>query len=200
MTNEWEPAIRAFEERDRTVEPPDDPVVFTGSSSIARWESLRRDFPDWPVLNRGFGGSQMSDLVFFCERIIIPYRPRMVIVYSGDNDLASGKSPRSVQETACQLIDRVRAEVSETRFAFLSVKYSPARLNLAEEIARLNDLLGTLAEEKSKVDYLDVASCLLNDEGKPVAGCYIEDGLHLSDEGYRRWTEVLLRYLREQTS
>lgn len=200
MINEWEPSVRAFEERDRRCPPPADPVVFTGSSSIARWETLQEDFSDRPVLNRGFGGSEFSDLVHFCNRIILPYAPRGVIVYSGDNDLASGKSPREVQETARRLARHIHRELPATRVAFLSVKYSPSRLELADQIAELNDRLGTLAEEEPAVDYLDVASCLLDETGEPELDCYVEDGLHLTGEGYRRWVEVLLPYLREALS
>lgn len=198
MNNEWEPAVRAFEKKDLKDPPPDHPLVFTGSSSIAMWDTLREDLPAWPVLNRGFGGSQMSDLVHFRERVITRYQPRGVIIYSGDNDLAAGKRPEAVQESARQLAEETLAEVADTRLAFLSVKYSPARLQLADEIAELNDLLGTLSEAEPAVHYLDVASCLLDDEGQPEAECFVEDGLHLTPEGYRRWKSVILPYLKDR--
>jgi lysophospholipase L1-like esterase len=195
MGNQWESAIIQFETQDRVSPLPKHPIVFAGSSTFTRWASLAQDFPDWPVLNRGFGGSQMADILTFADRIILAYRPRGVIVYSGDNDLASGKRVEEVHGTVRHLVCQVRSTVPATLITFLSVKYSPVRMHLVAQIRALNERLAQMAKETQGVEFLEVASCLMNASGQPVPACYDPDGLHLSAEGYRRWMGILRPYL-----
>jgi hypothetical protein len=91
----FEAEIRAFEAADRTSPPPFGGIVFIGSSSIKNWTDVAADFPGVPVLNRGFGGSTLADVVYYADRILLPYRPRLVVLYAGDNNLASGRTPRA---------------------------------------------------------------------------------------------------------
>ncbi|MFW6457118.1 MAG: GDSL-type esterase/lipase family protein [Planctomycetota bacterium] len=193
--NQWESAIRGFEQRDQRVSLPDAPILFTGSSSIARWPKLQQSMPHWPVLNRGFGGSEITDLLHFMNRVILPYSPRGVIIYSGDNDLASDKRPEAVAGDAERLTDNIHETLPEVTITFFSVKYSPARKPLEQKFRALNHRLETLAQRRSRFDYLDVASCLLDDDGQPDESCFMPDGLHLTEEGYERWTRIVQAYL-----
>jgi len=130
--NKWEKEIKKFEESDRQNPPPKHPVVFIGSSSIQSWKSLADDFPGTKVVNRGFGGSELADSTFYVDRIVIPYRPKMVILYAGDNDLANGRTPQQVLEDYKAFVERVHRKLSTTKIAYISIKPSPARAFLLQ--------------------------------------------------------------------
>src|SRR5437868_9345724 len=124
--NKWEAAIRKFEESDRQSPPAKVAVLFIGSSSIQMWKSLAEDFPQTKVINRGFGGSEVADSTYYVDRIVVPYQPRMVVLYAGDNDLASGKTPQKVFEDYKEFVNRVKARLPKARIAFISIKPSLA--------------------------------------------------------------------------
>jgi lysophospholipase L1-like esterase len=191
----WEPEIRAFEEADRQLRPAVGGVVFVGSSSIRRWESLERDFPGVPVLNRGFGGSEMDDVVRFADRLIYPYQPRLVVVYAGDNDLANGKSPEQVVDAARRLAEQVRRRLPETRVAFISIKPSLARWNLVDRMRSCNEKLRSMASHDPRLSYIDVFTPMIGADGRPRRELFVEDGLHLTSQGYELWKSVIGPYL-----
>ena len=124
----WEPSIQKFEEADRQHPAEKGGVLFIGSSSIRLWESLAADFPDVKVLNRGFGGSQIVDSTYYVGRIVVPYRPRMIVLYAGDNDLASGRSPEQVADEFKEFVERVRRDLPAVRIAFMSIKPSSSSI------------------------------------------------------------------------
>jgi lysophospholipase L1-like esterase len=132
--SQWEPDIQRFETADRTNPPHDGGFVFVGSSSIRMWQTLESDFPGLRVLNRGFGGSELSDVLQFADRIVVRYKPRVVIVYAGDNDLAAGKTPAQVFADFQSFVAIIHRELPETRVAFVSIKPSIARLNIIDKI------------------------------------------------------------------
>jgi len=119
----WEPDIAAFEARDRTAPPPAGEIVFVGSSSIRLWDT-QKYFPDLKIINRGFGGSQLADSVRYAERIIIPYKPRLVVVYAGDNDIYGGATSEQVAVLFEQFVRRLRAALPEVRIIYLGIKPS----------------------------------------------------------------------------
>ena len=192
----WEADIAAFEADDRRQTPAPGSVVFVGSSSIRLWSTLEADFPGTPVVNRGFGGSELSDALRFADRIIIPYRPRMVVVYAGDNDLWNGKSPDRVFEDFRALVRTIRAELPQARVAFIAVKPSLARWRIEREIRAANELVRQFAEADSKVDYIDIFTPMLGEDGRPRPELFVQDGLHLSARGYEVWTSVVAPFLR----
>lgn len=189
--NYWEPEIVKFEEQDKRTPPPRHAIVFTGSSTIGLWSTLATDFPNVPALNRGFGGSQMTDVVYFAHRIVIPYRPRQVIVYSGDNDLASGKTPEVVAGDFAALVARVHAALPGTPLLCIGVKPSPARWNLAAAMRATNALLRQVAARNRGVAYVDLFEAMLGADGTPRPELYCPDLLHMSSAGYALWTQIL---------
>src|SRR5882762_2255584 len=124
--NKWEPEIQQFEKSDKKNPPPKGAVLFVGSSSIRMWKSLAQDFPGIEVINRGFGGSEIADSTFYVDRIVIPYRPKIVILYAGDNDLANVKTPQQVFGDYKAFVSRVQRKLPATKIAFISIKPSPA--------------------------------------------------------------------------
>ncbi len=194
----WEPAIRAFEAKDRKQPPAKDGVVFVGSSSIVMWD-LAKNFPGVSAVNRGFGGSQMADSARYADRIVIPYRPQLVVLYAGDNDLAAGKTPEQVFDDYCRFVAKVHAALPKARIVTIAIKPSRARWKLMDRIRRTNRLLGEFAAKDPRLVFVDMEASMLDGEGKPRAELFRPDGLHLNAEGYRLWSERIRPYLRELT-
>ena len=165
-------------------------VLFVGSSSIRRWD-LERSFPGLDAINRGFGGSQLSDAIHYADRIIIPPRPRLILLYEGDNDLAFEKSPAQIRDDFRELADRVLGALPETHLVFLTIKPSPARWERWPAMQRTNHLIAEVCDTDDRLEVLDVGAALLGDDGRPRLELFRDDGLHLNEAGYDRWADVV---------
>jgi lysophospholipase L1-like esterase len=188
----WEQTAAVFDAADREHAPPPGGVLFVGSSSIRLWNSLQKDFAALPVvINRGFGGSKLSDCVHHLDRLVFPYRPRLVLVYAGDNDLAAGRSADDILARFKAFAEGVRAKLPQTRIAFISIKPSPARAALIQEIRRANALVRDYAATLSNSDFIDVFTPMLDADGRPRAELFREDALHLNAKGYEVWRAVI---------
>lgn len=194
--NKWEPEIKKFEESDRQNPPPKDAVLFIGSSSIRLWQSLGKDFPGIKVINRGFGGSEIADSTFYVDRIVIPYRPGMVVLYAGDNDLASGRTPQQVFEDYKAFVERVHRKLPNTRIAFISIKPSPARASLLQSMKEANGLIKAYATHAGRLTYIDVFTPMLGKDGSPRPELFGPDRLHMNSEGYSLWKSVVAPIIR----
>lgn len=192
--NRWEAQIQAFEAQDRKQAPPRQGVVFIGSSSIRLWD-LGKSFPDLPAINRGFGGSQLADAARYVDRIVAPYAPRVVVLYAGDNDIAAGKSPEQVAADYRAFVQRVHAALPAARIVYLAIKPSLARWKLVDKMRRANGLIRAAAREDRRLVFVDVDPPMLDANGKPRPELFKPDGLHLNDEGYKLWAELLRPHL-----
>lgn len=193
--NKWESAIQAFEEQDAKNSPALDGTVFVGSSSIRLWK-LEDSFPQRGFLNRGFGGSQLADSVFFADRIVIKYRPKTVVMYAGDNDIAGGKSPEVVAEDFKKFVAAVHSKLPNTRIHFIAIKPSIARWKLVDKVRTANQLIRDFVIQTPNVCYIDVFHPMLDADGKPRSELYVKDGLHMTADGYRIWTQELEPFVR----
>lgn len=184
--------IAAFAEQDVATPPPDAPIVFVGSSSIRLWDSLAEDMAPLPVLNRGFGGSQLAHVTHYVDETIVKYLPRAVVLYAGDNDLdaSTGKTAEDVARDFGTLVATIHAYAPGTRVYFLSIKPSKARWARWPEMKRANERIEKLCQGDSRLAYVDVATPLL-EGGKPREDVYKWDGLHLNETGYREWKRVV---------
>src|SRR5262245_43554839 len=180
----WESAIAAFEAADRVSAPPQGEIVFVGSSSIVRWDTVA-SFPDLKIINRGFGGSELADAVRYADRIVIPYRPRLVVVYAGDNDIAGGRLSEQVVVEAERFVTKVRAALPDVRIVFIGLKPSILRWVQVDRMRSVNAMLRTFCERDDRVAYLDVDGVMLGWDEKPRRELFVEDGLHMSPDGYR---------------
>ena len=194
--NKWEPEIKKFEESDRQKPPPKSAVLFIGSSSIQLWKSLADDFPGIRVINRGFGGSEIADSTFFVDRIVIPYRPKMVVLYAGDNDLAIGRTPQQVFEDYKSFVERVHQKLPTAKIAFISIKPSPARASLLQSMKDANGMIKAYATRARKLIYIDVFTPMLGKDGSPRPELFGPDRLHMNSEGYRLWKLVVAPGIR----
>lgn len=189
-SRKWEPEIAAFEASDRTNPPPKNCIVFVGSSSIRLWAGLKRDFPGLPVINRGFGGSELADSVNLAERIIIPYHPRQVVIYAGANDLAAGKSPELTYGDFVALVARIHRDLPEARIAFIACAPNPKRWALVDKVREFN----VLAEDYcrgNRLSFINVFPLMLGTDGLPKPDIFREDCLHMNAKGYAIWRQAL---------
>jgi lysophospholipase L1-like esterase len=186
----WEEEILAFEASDRQNPPLPGSILFVGSSSIRLWD-LEKHFLDVPTINRGFGGSEIADSLTFTERIVVPYRPRAIVIYAGDNDIAAGKSPGKVAEDFAKFVKKVRSSLAETPIFYISIKPSTDRWTLYEKMADANRRIESLAADQNAVYFVDIATKMLNEQRRPESTFFVEDGLHLSEQGYELWTRIL---------
>lgn len=189
----WEKEIQAFELSDKTNPPPAGGILFVGSSSIRKWTTLTRDFAGLPVINRGFGGSEIADSTALAERLIFPYHPRMVLLYAGDNDLASGKSPDHIISDYATFVKKVHQALPEARLIFLSIKPSPSRWKLHEQAQEINRRVAAMKEPY--LGFIDVYSGMLGTDGQPRPELYVADKLHMTPQGYELWTALIKPHL-----
>ena len=196
----FEPEIRKFEVVDQRTPPPTNSILFTGSSSIRLWTNLTADFPKRVVLNRGFGGSHMSDLLHFFDRVVVPYRPKLIVVYEGDNDLAAGKPVDAVFADYREFMRRVQTQLPGTPVVFLAVKPSRARVAQIGLQRELNARLKAFAAEGKGLSFVDTFTPILDAAGQPRAELLREDGLHLNERGYAEWQRVVGDFLQHAPS
>lgn len=188
---DWEQDMRRFAQTDAATPPPEHAVLFVGSSSIRFWDTLAADFPDWPVINRGFGGSQVRDATWYADRIVIPYRPRAIVFYAGDNDLVTGRTPEQVRDDVHAFLVRVRRALPRVPVFWLSIKPSPSRQALRPQMDRANALVRADLRRFPDTHYVDVATPLLGADGLPRPELFREDMLHMRPAGYALWKQAL---------
>jgi lysophospholipase L1-like esterase len=191
----FEADIRRFEAADAANPPAKGGIVFIGSSSIALWRTLREDFPGHNVINRGFGGSEISDSIRVVHRIVTPYQPKMVVFFAGTNDIAAGKTAETVFDDFRTFVGEVHSKVPEARVAFISISPAPSRWDKLPEFRKANALVRNYATETDGVVYIDVFSHMLDPEGGPRPELFVEDRLHLNPSGYALWRRVVAPYL-----
>ena len=193
---DWEQTLAVFDALDRERAPPPGGVLFVGSSSIRLWDSLQKDFAALPVvINRGFGGSKLSDCVRHLDRLVVPYRPRLVLVYAGDNDLAAGRTPEDILARFKAFATGVHANLPAARIAFISIKPSPARAHLIPDIRRANALVHDYAATVANTEFIDVFTPMLTSDGGPRPELFRPDALHLNAGGYELWRALIAPYV-----
>ena len=189
---EWyEEEVHALELRLLKSPPPEGPVVFYGSSSMRMWGSLESDFRQVRALNLAFGGSTLEACAWFFERVVVPCHPRAIVCYAGDNDLGDGRTPDDVVASFRKLLAKVDAFFPDIPFTMLSIKPSPARWYLKEQILRTNQAICREIQARAKGYFIDIFPTMLGSDGRPDETLFLEDGLHVSLKGYQVWLEAL---------
>lgn len=190
------PEMNAFWEADKRQRPPSGAVLFMGSSSVKLWATLAQDFSEIPVINRGFGGSLIQDSTQYADRIAIPYRPKLIIMFAGTNDLAYGnKSPQQVLQDYQDFVAKIHAALPDTRIAFISISPTVARWNNEAKILETNHLIQEFIFKNNsateKLSFIDTHSRLLTADGHPQPSLLRSDGLHFNTEGYKVFTAIV---------
>lgn len=189
--------IQAFKKADRKHFPPRDAILFVGSSSIRKWDDISSYFPGFVVIQRGFGGSGLNDAVRYANDIIIPYHPKQIIIYSGENDIAAGNvTATDVLQRFMKLFKLIRGELPDASVVFISIKPSPSRQQLMPVMEESNIMIRQFLSAYSKTAYVDVYHLMLDREGNPRKELFLSDDLHMNRDGYIIWRDALLPVLK----
>jgi len=195
----WEKAIAKFEAAAKANPHPKGALLFVGSSSIRMWD-LKAAFPKQTTINHGFGGSELEDSFHFADRIVIPHAPKIVFLYAGDNDINSGKTAERVVADYRKFVARIHAALPKTKFIFLPIKPSLARWKKWPEMKKANLAIKALSKKGTLLDYLDTATPMLGENGRPRPDLFKKDGLHLNEKGYQIWNKVVKNWLKATAS
>lgn len=171
-------------------------ILFTGSSSIRMWSDIQEYFPDKNIINTGFGGSVMSELLFYLDDIVIKYKPDQIFIYEGDNDAAIGKKPSVIIRDAKKIVHKLNESLPSVPVVFISPKPSLSRWELRESYMKLNDRFERYAARNDRVDFINVWPVMLNQQEIPGKELFIEDGLHMSKAGYDLWAKEIRKYIK----
>ena len=197
----WEPTIKKFEYADKVTPPPQNAIVFVGASSIVRW-NLPGSFPELGprAINRGFGGSLAADSTRYAERIVIPYKPRIVVFYAGDNDVEANHTPEQIAGDFAAFERKVHAALPATQIIFISIKPSIRRWPWIEQIKGANALVRQYCATHANLIFVDIVPQMIGSDGKPIKELLVEDGLHMTPAGYKIWNDALRPILRTSPS
>lgn len=194
VSDRFEKDIVAFEQRDIVSPPPKSEIVFVGSSTIRLWDTAAA-FPDLKIINRGFGGSWLSEATQYAHRIIIPYEPRLVVLYAGDNDLAQAYMSENLAFEFEKFVRTIHAKLPQTRILFIGIKPSILRWLTDERFDMANDLIRKICEKDDRLAFVDFGGLMLGWDEKPRTELFVADGLHMTPAGYAIWNAAIRPYL-----
>jgi lysophospholipase L1-like esterase len=189
--------IQQFKKQDSIHFPPKHAILFLGSSSFRKWQDVQKYFPGYTIINRGFGGSTIPDAIHYLNEIVFPYEPKQVLIYEGDNDLASSDkiTADSVLNRFEKLFSLIRKHLPNTSIAFVSIKPSPSREKLMPEMQEANSMIKDFLSHQKNAAFIDVYHAMLNKDGTPDKSLFIGDELHMNDKGYHIWQRIIKPYL-----
>jgi lysophospholipase L1-like esterase len=194
--DQFEPEIKAFEEKDKTSPPPGHATEFVGSSSIRKWTALDDDFKEFKAFNRGFGGSTITENVHYADRIVTKYHPDKIVFYAGTNDIAAGHSARRVADDFAAFLKKVQPELPNTDIYFVSISIAPCRLQYQKDFEDTNRLVQAEIAGQPKLHFIDVRPAMLDSDGKLKQSYFGPDHLHMTRAGYEAWIPVIKKALQ----
>lgn len=191
--------IRQFKKLDSAAFPKAEQVLFVGSSSFTMWKDVQDYFPQYPIINRGFGGSSLTDLIRYADDIILPYQPKQIVIYCGENDFAGDEKlmPAQVAERFYELFGIIRKKYKKVPVAYISMKPSPSRTQLMPKFNVANVMIKEFLKKKKHTAYIDVYHAMLNSDGTPMADIFLKDKLHMNKKGYAIWQKIIEPYLKK---
>ncbi len=191
--------IAAFKKQDSVSYPEKHSILFVGSSSFRMWQNIKNDFPGYSIINRGFGGSSLPDVIRYADEIILPYNPKQVIIYCGENDIASSDTISSelVLNRFKILFEMIRKKLPDVPVLFVSIKPSPSRWQMKDRMIKANELIKKYLESERNTKYINVWHAMLGTDGKPLPGIFIGDNLHMNEKGYAIWKKIIEPYLEK---
>lgn len=189
--------IQAFKKQDSISFPPKNAILFVGSSSFEKWHDVQSYFPDYKIINRGFGGSALPDVIRYAGDIITPYHPKQVVVYCGDNDLAASDTitPKIVTNRFKTLFRIIRKNLPQANIAYLSIKPSPSRSRLMPKMKQANMQIKSFLQKQKNTSFINVYKPMLLSDGKPRPEIFLDDSLHMNAKGYKIWKKTIQPHL-----
>ncbi len=192
--------IATFKKIDQNNPPEKGAILFVGSSSFAMWKDIKNYFPEYSIINRGFGGSTLTDVIHYASDIIYPYQPSQVVIYCGENDLATSANANAdtVLNRFSKLFGMIRKEVPNAHILFVSIKPSPSRAKYMPEMVRANELIKKYLKRRPRTGFVDVYNKMLLDDGSPMQDIFLSDKLHMNKNGYKIWQKAIYPYLKKK--
>lgn len=191
--------IQQFKKQDSASFPKTRQILFVGSSSFTKWTDVQDYFPGYPILNRGFGGSTLLDVIRYADDIILPYEPKQIVIYCGENDFAADKDlmPAQVAERFYQLFNIIRGKYKKTPIAYVSMKPSPSRTHLMAKYNVANVMIREFLKKKKHTAFINIYHAMLNSDGTPMKDIFVGDNLHMNAKGYAIWQKIIRPYLKK---
>lgn len=189
--------IVAFKKKDSIQKPAANSILFVGSSSFQKWQDVNNYFPDYKIINRGFGGSTLEDVIRYTYDIIIPYQPKQVVIYCGENDLASADSipVNEVVNRFKTLYNMIRINLPITHISYVSIKPSPSRASIQVKVKEANKQIKAFLRTQKNTSFIDIYSAMLDAEGNMREELYVTDRLHMKPAGYAIWQKIIQPFL-----
>lgn len=189
--------IAAFKKQDSTNMPPKDAILFVGSSSFRMWTNMQNDFQDFAIINRGFGGSALPDVIRYADHIIFPYLSKQIVIYCGENDIASSDTVTGimVRDRFKTLFELIRKKMPDVPVVFISIKPSPSRWVMKDRMIEANELIRKYLKKQKRTKYISVWKAMLGEDGNPMPDIFIGDNLHMNAKGYAIWQKLIEPHL-----
>jgi lysophospholipase L1-like esterase len=189
--------IKAFRKADSITTPPKNAILLIGSSSFTKWKDVQEYFPEHTMLNRGFGGSSLTDIIYYANDVILKYDPKQILIYCGENDLTGGPSitADTVFERLKTLYTLIRSRYKKVPIAYISMKPSPSREKYLETMQKANEQIKTFMEKQKRATYIDVYHSMFDTDGKILTNIFLSDKLHMNTAGYKIWQGIIAPYL-----
>jgi lysophospholipase L1-like esterase len=180
----FEENVRAYEEADKTDPPPAHAILLAGDSQFYRWKTLHEDLPDYTIVNRGIDSFQTSDLIYFADRLILRYAPRMIVLHVGGNDVNNGKTPDQILADFKTLVATVRTTLPDVPIAFSSITPGPGRWSQAAQRTQTNLVIKRYVATQKGLLFIDLWDAMLTPDGQPREDLWVADRIHPNHEGY----------------
>ena len=192
--------VHAFRKQDSIGKPPANQILFIGSSSFTMWKDVQNYFPGHPIINRAFGGSSLPDVILYANDIILPYQPKQIFIYCGENDLAASDTitPTIVFNRFQQLFFLIRSWLPAVPVVYISMKPSPSRQHLMSKMSATNTMIKKFLKKKKRTSFVDVYHKMLDTDGMPLKDIFLEDQLHMNAKGYAIWQKAIEPYLLKE--
>ena len=189
--------IKTFIKEDSANAPPPNAILFVGSSSFRMWKDVQEAFPAYPIINRGFGGSTLVDVIRYAYDIILPYHPKQILIYCGENDLSASDTvdAADVVMRFKTLYGIIRQNLPNTLVQFVSIKPSPSRSHLMPQMEKANEEIKQFLQKEQRAGFIDVYHSMLNEKGQPKMDIFLDDKLHMNRAGYAIWQKIIQPYL-----
>ncbi|MFN7930064.1 MAG: GDSL-type esterase/lipase family protein [Blastocatellia bacterium] len=183
--------IEAFLKADQVKPPPQNAILFVGSSIFRRWEKLTAQMAPLPVFNRAFGGSRSEEVLYYMDKIVLPYKPKIIAYYCGSNDINAKITPQQIADNFKQFVARVHKELPNTKIFFVSINRAPEKMDKWAQVDEANKLVQAFCATNNRLGYIDVNPALFDKEGKPRMELYLPDNLHFQEPAYVEFTAII---------
>ncbi|HWB24075.1 MAG TPA: GDSL-type esterase/lipase family protein [Chitinophagaceae bacterium] len=185
--------IQNFKKQDSIKPPPQNAILFVGSSSFTKWTDVQSYFPDHTIINRGFGGSTLADVIRYAGDVIFPYHPKQVVIYCGENDFAYSDTVAvsTVVNRFKELFNIIRNKMPGENIVFISMKPSPSRKKFWPKMIEGNKEIHAFLAKHKNTSFVDVFPLMLVNSHQAIPSIFLNDSLHMNASGYAIWQKVI---------